>query len=209
MEGYRDLTVTLTPAEAKFATDLGHAIGEWAWARKSVHRNNLRTDYRTTIRLHVRGKWGEAGLFKFLGGEANGVFWDTRVGRPQGGEPDIVCKGVAYDAKAVEDNRLNLMHDAHGRVLIKPRFRYVLVGVERLPTCHLLGWAWGKELRAQPPQERVKGRPAHFIDQGTGLMRDCAEFEYVPPNTFFGHCFCGRPGLYWDNGVRTCNEHRW
>jgi hypothetical protein len=51
----------------------------------------------------------------------------------------------------------------------------VLVGCQAAPVFYLIGWCTGAELLSKAPEERVAGRPSHFLYQGDERLHDCAE----------------------------------
>jgi hypothetical protein len=120
------------------------------------------------------GTRGEAALYWYLGGFWGKASWDKSVSNDRlfGSTPDVVWHGQSYDAKAIPRNNLSLCVYPRGA---KAHWRYVLVGVQFWPCAVLLGWCNGSDILRTRLKEKVKDRPAYFIEQTSPLLRSCAE----------------------------------
>jgi hypothetical protein len=153
---------------AQYADDFARRLT--AYRTGSPHRNNLESgDWDEWMRLI--GTRAEAGLYYFFGGKRAGAKWDTGIGKAAGQHrPDIIYKGHSYDAKGIDRRGLSLCVYKGG---VETEWRYVLVNVVAWPEVDLRGWCTGADILMTALRERVKDRPAYFIEET--LLHDCGE----------------------------------
>jgi hypothetical protein len=161
---------------ARFADRYGARLAKFREGGRD--NNNLRVTPERNLEMHIMGARGEAALYWYLGGWWGGAVWDHSISnaRAFGNTPDIAHRGCLYDAKAVPLNKLSLVVYPKGA---KAHWRYVLVGVQFWPESVLIGWCLGSDVLATSTKEKVKGRPAYFIEQGSLILRSCAELFSV------------------------------
>ena len=172
----------------------------------SKHRNNLETDRERALEMHYLGSRGEASNYWYFGGWWGGAKWDTRIKRGKTkGTPDIVWKGLKWDAKGVPRNNYSLVVYPEGAY---EDWFYVLVGLQFWPESELLGWVSGVELMKYGLRDRVSGRPAYWIEQGDSRLRSCRELvtreDEVARGEKFLACLEGREAIKPEHEP-TCN----
>ena len=156
----------LTRAEFNFGLDLGYRRAAERQGAGARHRNNLTTTFERNIKMHQSGAISEAAYFKAFGGSAAGVKWDTSaIYRP--GRPDLIFRGIEYDAKGIKPNRYSLCiwHDSRLPLGgVHPNWRYLLAGLEHAPAIALIGWALGSDVMRYRLEDRnLDGRRAHYL----------------------------------------------